>query len=181
MTGSAAWQPVAGFLHDEPPLGQLLREAALGDAAAGEDEQVAGEHGLELRREEVAEPHAVRSRSRQLQMVLDPDARAVEPLRIEVALVLVERVAEGSRADGQRHVRARRREELGRREAGGVAAPVRHDDPSGCRDRPREHVPRLHHLDSVQRDLRHVRASAGGDHHEVRSERGDGVRIGLDP
>ena len=80
----------------------------------------------------------------EVEVVRDPDARAVEPLRVEVRWYWWRRLAEGGRADGERDLRARLREQVGGGEAGRVAAPVGHDDPRAFGERPGEDVPGLH-------------------------------------
>ena len=92
-------------------------ERTLGDAPQRENEQVRAELGLDLRREQVADEDAVPLGASELQVVLQPDAGAVEARCIQVPLVLMERLGDRSRADGDGDVVPSRVEELGAREA----------------------------------------------------------------
>ena len=112
-------------------------------------------------------------------MVLEPDARAVEASRVQVPLVLVERLGDGGRADSDSDVVPGRVEELGAGEAGRVPAPVGDDHAPAAGPRAEKHVPGLNGLDSRQREVGFVRRRPGGDDDRVGRERGDGLGVGF--
>src|SRR4029453_12253789 len=106
-------------------------------------------------------------------MVGEPDSGPVEARRVEVPLVLMERLAERGRPHGHGHVVAGSLEEVGAGQARRVPSPVGDDDAPAARRWTTEHVPGLYDLDPRKRKIWLVRARAGGDDDRVRRKRGD--------
>ena len=107
-----------------------------GNAAQREDEEIRGQLRFELGGEEVAEPHLA-ALGTDDEMVLEPDAGAVEPRRVEIPLVLVEGLSEGGRTDRNGDVVPRCVEQISAGEARCVPAPVGDEDAPAPGSRPR--------------------------------------------
>ena len=116
---------------------------------------------------------------RELEVVEHGHARAVQPLEVEVAPVLVEGLADRDRGDGERHVPARGAQHLGGVETRGISAPVGDDDTPTLRQRSGEHVPGLDDRNALEREVRQVRPRARRDDDGIRLERRDAFRAGL--
>ena len=112
-------------------------------------------------------------------MVRDADAGAVEARRVQVPLVLMERLAQRGRPDGHGDVVAGRLEEVGAGQARGVSAPVRHEDPPAARSWTAEDVPCLRNLHPRKREVGIVRPRAGGDDDRVGRQRGHALGVTL--
>ena len=125
-----------------------LTSARSGTRPSARTSKIRAELGLELRGEQVADRDAAPLGAGELEVVLEPYAGAVEASRVQVPLVLVERLGDGRRADGDRDVVPGRVEEIGAREAGRVSAPVGDDHAPAAGPRAAEHVPGLDDLDS---------------------------------
>jgi hypothetical protein len=89
---AAGTEAVPRFLDREAARAEALREARLRDAPEREHEEVGRNLGDELGGEEVHERNGAVARPRELEMVLDPHARAVEAGEVEIARFIAARL-----------------------------------------------------------------------------------------